>query len=185
MSTSIFEPKETKVIQQNVLDLLASMSQPFREHLMHSFMWTEEKLNDYLQKDLTLSGPELKDAYSHLDSLLSRIESFAVDKSTKSFPTYDHWVDTEYRQYKASLTEDREDIARLVDEGGVVNPGPTSPVDTMANDSLAHYNQVKSDFELVQHRSDEAIALMQLPSFKVLKRLAEKMNQMIRDDIKK
>jgi hypothetical protein len=183
MEKVILEASETKKMQRDVLALFAAMDHDFRQHLMDSFMWSEETLSDYLQHERSLSGDILQDAYSHLESLLARIESYAGEKADKPFLNYDEWIDKEYEQYKASLSEDREDISRLMDEGGVVAPGPTSPVDTMADDTLPHYNHLKSEFEKVQLRSNAAIALMQSPHFKSLRIQADQINGMIQHAI--
>lgn len=183
MCPTLFEYKDTKQVETYVRELFKAMTPAFREHLMHSFMWTEDKLDKYLQREGTLRGDELKDAYSHLESLLARIESFSTDKPKKKFPTYDEWVDKEYRKYKAERSEDIEDIQRLMDEGGVVAPGKTSPVDTMANDSLAHYNHLKSEYEILVSRSKEASKLMLSPSYKGLQAQAETMQRAIMAEI--
>lgn len=183
MCPTLFEYKDTKQVETYVRELFKAMTPAFREHLMHSFMWTEDKLDKYLQRDGSLKGDELKDAYSHLESLLARIESFSADKPKKAFPTYDEWVDKEYRKYKAERSEDIEDIQRLMDEGGVVSPGKTSPVDTMANDSLAHYNHLKSEYETLVSRSKEAGKLMLSPPYKGLQVQAETMQRAIMAEI--
>ena len=183
MNATAFSQEDTKKIQDNVRTLFDAMSPKFREHLMHSFMWTQDKLEAYLTHDGALQGDELKDAYSHLESLLARIESFAAEKSQKEFPSYDQWIDEEYQKYKSERKEDREDIERLMGEGGVVAPGKTSPVDTMANDTLSHYNHLKSEFDTVQHRSKEAIALMQSPPYQFLQAQVQVMSRVIMDGI--
>lgn len=184
MKPILFQPKDTKQLQYNVRELFAQMTPDFRDYLMHSFLWSQDKLEEYLSRNVELSGAELRDAYSHLDSLLSRIESFAVEHSAKEFPSYEQWVDEEYQKYKSSLQEDKEDIERLMDEGGVVAPGKTSPVDTMANDSLSHYNHVKEEFDKVQKRSNEAIAMMRSPQYIDLKKQADEMSAAIISGIK-
>lgn len=184
MGSHVLDLQETKKLQSDVRALFGAMSPKFRDDLMHTFMWSEEKLQEYLNREVSLQGDNLKDAYSHLESLLARIESWAADKSQKEFPTYDHWIDDEYRKYKEERREDTEDIERLIGEGGVVSPGKTSPIDTMANDSLSHYNHLKAEFDEVQHRSNEAIALMQSPQFVSLRNQADEMCKLIVDDIK-
>ncbi len=184
MNPLLFKPNDTKQLQYNVRELFAQMTPGFRDHLMHSFLWSQDKLEQYLRRDIILSGDELKDAYSHLESLLSRIESFAAEKTDQDFPSYEKWVDEEYHKYKSSLAEDKEDIERLMDEGGVVSPGKTSPVDTMANDSLSHYNHLKSEFDKTQKRSHEASALMRSPQYINLQKQAEEMSVAIVSGIK-
>jgi hypothetical protein len=186
MSSSVyFTVDDTKKIQNNVRELLNAMPQEFREHLMHSFLWSEDKLNAYLNREMTLNGDQLKDAYSHVESFLARIESYAAEKSAKPFPEYDEWVEKEYKNYRASLTEDRDDIERLMDEGGVVAPGKTSPVDTMANDTLSHYNHLRSEHEKTQKRSQDALRLMQSPYYKSLKNQALEMCKVIMESMHK
>lgn len=183
MKQAILDASETKIMQLEVLALFAAMDSDFRQQLMESFMWTEETLGDYLHQEKSLSGDALKEAYSHLESLLARIESYAAYKADPFFPTYDEWVDQEYQQYKASLAEDREDISRLVDEGGLVEPCPASPVDTMADDTLAHYNQLKLEFEKAKAQRMAALMLMQSSHFKNLRRKADEINGMIQHAI--
>jgi hypothetical protein len=183
MSSHVLDLKDTKKLQSDVRALMTAMSPRFREHLMHSFMWSEDKLEEYLSRETALEGDKLKDAYSHLESLLARIESFGADISKHPFPTYDKWIDEEYQKYKTERSEDREDIERLIGEGGVVSPGKTSPMDTMENDSLSHYNHLKSEFDEVQDRSREAIALMQLPQFISLRNRADEMCKLIMNGI--
>lgn len=183
MCPTMFEYKDTKQVETYVRELFRAMTPEFREHLMNSFLWTEDKLDKYLQREGSLRGDELKDAYSHLESLLARIESFSAEKPKKAFPSYDEWVDKEYRKYKTERSEDIEDIERLVDEGGVVSPGKTSPVDTMANDSLSHYNHLKSEYEIVVSRSNEASKLMLSPPYKELQVQAETMQRAIMAEI--
>lgn len=179
MKPILFQPKDTKQLQYNVRELFAQMTPDFRDYLMHSFLWSQDKLETFLNSNVELSGDELQDAYSHLDSLLSRIESFAAEHSDKEFPSYEHWVDQEYEKYKSSLQEDKEDIERLMDEGGVVAPGKTSPVDTMANDSLSHYNHVKEEFDKKQKRGNEAVAMMRSPAYINLQKQAAEMSEAI------
>jgi len=179
MCPTLFERKDTKLLQNNVRELFNSMSQEFREHLMRSFMWTEDKLEEYLNKNSALEGDQLREAYSHLESLLARIESFACEKSKESFPTYDEWVDEEYQKYKVEHREDVEDIERLMDEGGVVAPGKTSPVDTMDNDSLSYFNHLKTEFDIKQKRSIEADKLVRTSQYKNLQAQAAEMHAMI------
>jgi len=186
MSSSVhFTVDDTKKVQNNVRELLDAMPAEFREHLMHSFLWSKEKLDAYLSREMELDDDQLKDAYSHVESFLARIESYAAEKAPKPFPAYDEWVENEYKNYRASLTEDRDDIERLMDEGGVVAPGKTSPVDTMENDSLSHYNHLKSEHEKTQKRSEEALALMQLSYFKSLKNQALEMCKVIMESMHK
>ncbi|HTM63145.1 MAG TPA: hypothetical protein VL360_01435 [Gammaproteobacteria bacterium] len=184
MCPTLFESRETKVMQNNVRELFAAMTPEFREHLMRSFMWTEDKLEDYLGRDKSLGGDDLKDAYSHLESLLARIESFACEKSSESFPTYDEWVDEEYQKYKTEHREDVEEIHRLVGEGGVYSPGKTSPIDTMDNDSLSYFNQMKTEFDIKQKRSIEADELVRTPQYKNLQAQAAMMHEMILESVK-
>lgn len=184
MCPTLFNQEQTKKVRNNVRELFSNMTPEFREHLMHSFMWTQDKLEEYLRRDGSLQGDELKDAYSHLESLLARIESFASEKSKTEFPSYEQWVDDEYQKYKEEHWEDHEDIERLMDEGGVVAPGKTSPMETMANDSLSHYNFQKSEHDASEHRSKEAIALMQSPAYKSLLFQAGTMHDTIMDGIK-
>jgi len=184
MKPILFQPKDTKQLQYNVRELLAQLTPNFRDYLMHSFVWSEDKLEEFLTRNVELSGDELRDAYSHLDSLLSRIESFAAEHSAKEFPSYEHWVDQEYQKYKSSLQEDKEDIERLMDEGGVVAPGKTSPVDAMANDSLSHYNHVKEEFDKKQKRSKEAVVIMRSPAYINLQKQAAAMSEAIIGGIK-
>lgn len=183
MCPTLFSKEQNKLVQNHVRELFAAMTPEFRDHLMRSFMWTEDKLDEYLRREDTLQGDNLKDAYSHLESLLARIESYAAEKCGKEFPSYEVWVDEEYRKYKEEHWEDHEDIERLMGEGGVVAPGKTSPMDTMANDSLSHYNHLKSEHDACEHRSKEAIALMQLPAYKSLLTQAGTMHDMIMDGI--
>lgn len=185
MTTNLFEIQDTKAIQADVRALFQAMSPEFREHLMHSFLWSKDKFEDYLSREVKLEGETLKDAYSHLESLLARIESFADEQQKHDFPSYDKWVDEEYKKYKTSASEDHEDIERLMDEGGVVAPGKTSPVDTMENDSLAHYNHLKAEFEKTRTRCIEAIALMELPQYSNLEMQAKRMNKAIIHDLHK
>tara|TARA_R110000868_G_scaffold33489_6_gene121503 strand:- start:872 stop:1435 length:564 start_codon:yes stop_codon:yes gene_type:complete len=170
-----FNADDTKEIQGEVRALFAEMSHEFRETLMHSFLWTAETLDQYLSRDLQLEGDMLKDAYSHLESVLARIEGYACEKSTKDFPTYEQWVASEYEAYKSSLSEGKEDIERLIGEGGVVAPGKTSPVDTMEDDTLAHYNFLHAEFKKTEKRSIEATALLTSPHFLALQKQAMKM----------
>ncbi len=186
MSASlIFTVDDTKKIQNDVRELLHVMPAEFREHLMHSFLWSQEKLEAYLSREMVLDGDNLKDAYSHLESLIARIESYAADASPKSFPSYEEWVEDEYKKYRAALTEDKEDIERLMSEGGVVAPGQTSPVDTMEDDTLAHYNHLRHSFDKQQKLANEAIALMQSPQYKDLKKHALEMCKVIMVSIHK
>jgi hypothetical protein len=186
MTTNLFEIPDTKAIQADVRALFKAMSPEFREHLMHSFLWSKDKFEDYLSREVKLEGETLKDAFSHLESLLARIESFADEQQQKhDFPSYDKWVDEEYKKYKTSAFEDHEDIERLMDEGGVVAPGKTSPVDTMENDSLAHYNHLKAEFEKNRKRCMEAIALMELPSYINLEMQAKRMSKAIIQELPK
>lgn len=170
-----FGHDDTEKIRQEVRQLFDAMSNDFRLHLMHSFMWTQEILEQYLGRDIVLSGNELKDAYSHLESLLARIEGYANEKPERAFPSYEQWVATEYKSYKASLREDKQEIERLIGEGGVVNAGVTSPVDVMANDSLAYYNHLKAEHDSAEIRSREAIALMKSSPYLNLQKYASKM----------
>jgi hypothetical protein len=177
---------DTKSIQNDVRELLQAMPDDFREHLMHSFLWKQDTLEAYLNRDATLEGDRLKDAYSHLESLLARIESFACDDQTQPFPSYDEWVTTEYLEYKAARREDKEDIERLIDEGGVTVPAEKpAPVDTMANDSLAFYNHLKEEAEKKAQRGREATTLMQSPQYQNLQRQADKMCKVIMHSIYK
>lgn len=178
-----FSAADTKKIQGEVRSLFDSMSDGFREHLMHSLFLSQDKLKEYLVRDIELEGDVLKDAFSHLESLLSRIEAYAEEKQSAPFMTYDEWVDKEYEAYKEALKNDVEDIERLVGEGGVVNPGKTGPVDVMANDSVSHYNHLKKEYEAVQARSDEAIRLIHSAEYKLLKAEADKMEQVILNGI--
>ncbi len=146
---------------------------------MQSFLWTQENLEHYLSREMLLEGNVLKDAYSHLESLLARIEGFAAEKPTREFPGYDEWVNEEYHAYKQSLREDKEDIERLMDEGGVVSPGKTSPVDIMEDDSLAHYNHLKTEHEKAVHRSKEATVIMASAPFHNLQRYSTRMYHVI------
>lgn len=184
MDTSItFSKDDTRKMQMEVRTLFDAMSGDFKHHLMKSFMWSQENLESYLSRDVLLKGNILKDAYSHLESLLERIESYASD-SNKPFPSYEEWVNKEYQNYKASLREDKEDIERLIGEGGVVSPGKTSPVDTMEDDTLAHYNQLKIDHEHHEARGKEAVKLMQMPAYRHLKDYLDQMSDIIMNDIK-
>lgn len=182
-SPSQFAQSDTHKIQNEVRLLFAAMSNDFREHLMKSFLWTQENLENYLSREMMLEGNMLKDAYSHLESLLARIEGYASEKPEKPFPSYEDWVNQEYRSYKASLREDKEDIERLMDEGGVVSPGKTSPVDTMEDDTLAHYNHLKSEHKLAEIRSHEASKLMHSAPYQHLQKYAGKMCKVIMDSI--
>lgn len=184
MCPTLFTKEQTKKMSNNVRELFAAMTPQFREKLMTTFAWTEDKLEEYLRRDVSLQGDELKNAYSHLESLLARIEGFAAAKSKNEFPGYEAWIDEEYRKYKEEHWEDHEEIERLMDEGGVVAPGKTSPAETMANDSLQHYNHVKDEYEAGQKLSNEAIKLMQLPSYKNLLTQADTMHETIRQGIK-
>ena len=178
-----FSQEDTHNIQNEVRQLFQSMTDEFREHLMQSFLWTQENLEHYLSREMMLEGNVLKDAYSHLESLLARIEGFAAEKPSREFPVYDQWVNEEYHQYKQSLREDKEDIERLVDEGGVVSPGKVSPVDTMEDDSLAHYNHLKTEHEKAERRSKEAVKLMASAPYRNLKRYETHMYQVIMEGI--
>jgi len=178
-----FAQDDTHKIQQEVRLLFQSMSNDFRDHLMKSFLWTQDNLENYLSREMLLEGNPLKDAYSHLESLLARIEGYASEKPSTPFPGYEEWVNHEYRTYKTSLREDKEDIERLMDEGGVVSPGKTSPVDTMEDDTLAHYNQRKSEHEQCEIRSLEANKLMHSAHYKQLQKYASKMCKAIMDSI--
>jgi hypothetical protein len=173
--TLSFNQDETKKIQDEVRNLFLAMPDDLREHVLKSFLWTQDVLENYLSRDIALEGNELKEAYSHLESLLARIEGLANEKPAKPFPGYEQWVTEEYKQYKTSLHEDKEDIERLMDEGGIVAPGETSPVDVMADDSLSHYNHLKSEHEKAEKRSQGAIALMRTVPFKNLQKYATKM----------
>lgn len=184
MCPTLFESKDARQVQDNVRALFKAMTPDFREHLMHSFMWTQDKLEEYLSRNKSLQGDELKDAYSHLESLLARIESFASENSKAQFPSYNQWVKDEFEKYETEHSEDYEDIERLMDEGGVVAPGKTSPAETMANDSLSHYNHLQSEFEKTQSRSKEAMKLMQLPLYKYLLAETNRIHNMIMDGIK-
>lgn len=183
MCPTLFDSNKTKQVQNNVRELFKDMTKEFRVHLMHTFMWSEDKLEEYLKKNTSLQGDELKEAYSHLESLLARIESFAAEKSAKEFPSYDEWVTQEFKKYKDEHWEDREDIERLMGEGGVVAPGPTSPMDSMANDSISHYEHQKEEFDKVQVRSKEAIGLMRSPPYQSLQQELQSMQEMIVDGI--
>lgn len=173
----------TKKIQDQVRTLFDSMSGDFREHLMHSLFLSQGKLKEYLDKNVQLEGDTLKEAFSHLESLLSRIEAYAEEKQADTFMTYDEWVDKEYEAYKEALKKDDEDIGRLMGEGGVDTPKDPEPVDVMANDSVSHYNHLKKQYEATQARSDEAIKLMHSDEYKKLKSEADKMEKMIEGDV--
>lgn len=170
-----FSQDETQKMQQEVRGLFQAMPDDLREHLMKSFLWTPDLLEQYLSREVVLAGNELKDAYSHLESLLARIEGYANEKPKNPFPSYDHWVTNEYKSYKASLREDTEEIERLIGEGGVFNPGKTSPVDVMANDSLTHYNHLKAEHDAIEKLSHEAMALMRTAPYRNLQKYATKM----------
>jgi hypothetical protein len=178
-----FNQEDTHKIQFEVRLLFASMSDEFREHLMQSFMWTQENLEHYLSREMLLEGNTLKDAYSHLESLLARIEGFAVEKPSREFPGYDEWINEEYHAYKQSLREDKEDIERLVDEGGVVSPGKISPVDVMEDDSLAHYNHLKIEHEKAERRSKDAAAIMASAPYRNLQDYSKRMYHMILESV--
>lgn len=182
-ATISFSQDETQKIQHEVRALFEAMPDDLRAHLMKSFMWTQENLEQYLSRDVMLAGNELKDAYSHLESLLARIEGYANEKPKNAFPAYDQWVTDEYKSYKASLREDTEEIERLIGEGGVVNPGETSPVDVMANDTLAHYNHLKSEHEAIEKLSHEAMALMRTTPYRNLQKYAAKMCKAIMNSV--
>ena len=184
MCPTLFESKDAKQVQNNVRALFKAMTPEFREHLMRSFMWDQDKLEEYLSRNQSLQGDELKDAFNHLESLLARIESFAAENPKKPFPSYEQWIKDEFYKYEEEHFEDHEDIERLMDEGGVVAPGKTSPAETMADDSLSYYNHLKSEHEKIQSRSSEAIALMQSPHYKELLSEADVMHNMIVDGIK-
>lgn len=173
----------TRKIQDQVRTLFDAMSSDFREHLMHSLFLSQDKLREYLDKNVELQGDVLKDAYSHLESLLSRIESYAEEKQAEPFMTYDEWVDKEYESYKEALQKDHEAIERLMGEGGVDTPKDPGPIDVMANDSVSHYNHLKKEYEATQARSDEAIKLMHSDEYKALNSEADRMGKMIGDDV--
>lgn len=182
-ATISFSQDETQKMQQEVRGLFQAMSDDLRAHLMKSFLWTPDVLEQYLSRDVILTGNELKDAYSHLESLLARIEGYANEKPQFPFPTYEHWVEDEYKSYKKSLREDTEEIERLIGEGGVFNPGKTSPVDTMENDSLAHYNQLKAEHDATEKLSIEATALMITTPYRNLQKYAAKMCKAIMNSV--
>lgn len=182
-ATISFSQDETQKIQQQVRELFQAMPEDLRVHLMKSFLWTPDVLEQYLNRDVILAGNELKDAYSHLESLLARIEGYANEKPKEPFPAYDRWVTDEFKSYKASLREDTEEIERLIGEGGVVNPGETSPVDVMANDTLAHYNHLKAEHDAMEKLSYEAIALMRTAPYINLQKYATKMCKAIMNSV--
>lgn len=165
-------------LKNEVRALFAEMSPSFKDHLMNSFLWTEAKLNAYLNRKVVLEGDELRDAYSHLESLLARIEGYAAEKTSGKFPSYEEWVKKEFHRYKVDLHEDHEDIERLMGEGGVYAPGKVSP-ETMESDTLAHYHQQEKEFKLKQDFSKEAQSLMKTETFKKLKTRATEMNSVI------
>lgn len=162
-------------IQDEVRHLFQEMSPAFKAHLMHSFLWTEEQLQAYLSTSRESTHDALKDAYSHLESLLARIESYAAEELNRQFPSYEQWVETEYHAYRATLRDDSEDISRLMDEGGVYAPGRTTP-DTMESDSMAHYRHSKKIFEDQQKLKNEALQIMKTELYQHLKIEADEMN---------
>ena len=178
-----FDKDGVRKIQDHVRSLFDAMSDKFREHLMHSLFLSHDKLEDYLEKNIELKGDALKDALSHLESLLSRIEACAEEKQRGPFMSYDEWVDKEYEAYKKALKNDIEAIQRLVGEGGAVDPDKTSPVDVMANDSVSHYNHLKTEYDAVQARSDEAIRLIHSEDYKKLKSETGRMQEAVEQDI--
>lgn|SRR3990167_7542215 len=184
MCPTLFQRDDTKKIQNNVRTLFDAMTPEFRQHLMRSFMWTEQNLEKNLSRDTSLEGDELINAFSYLESLLARIEGYAAEKSTKAFPSYDDWVKYEFQKYESEHAEDDEDIERLMGEGGVVAPGKTSPAETMENDSLSHYNHLKSEHDKIKARSDEAEKLMKSPQYAELLKQVDEMNRMIANGMK-
>ena len=184
MCPTLFQREDTRKVQDNVRTLFDAMTPDFRQHLMRSFMWTEQNLEKNLSRDTSLEGDDLKNAYSYLESLLARIEGCAAEKSTGEFPSYNQWVKSEFEKYESEHEEDHEDIERLMDEGGVVAPGKTSPAVTMENDSLSHYNHLKNEYDKKEVRSTEAMKLMKSPQYAELLKKADEMNRMIAKDCK-
>ena len=184
MCPKLFNNEEARTVQSQVRELFNAMSPEFREHLIHSFVWSPEKLNHYLNRDIELKGIELENAYNHLSSLLARIEGFSNEEYNPSFPAYEQWLTQESRVHKVMVKEDKKDIARLVGEGGDSFPkGKTSKADLSSKVEDAHYEHLRSENEKIKKRSSEAKRLMKTPQFKKLSETADAMEKVIEAEI--
>lgn len=180
MCSKLFNNEEARTVQSEVCELFNAMTPEFREQLIHSFLWSPERLNNYLNREIELKGVELENAYNHLSSLLARIKGFSLEEYLENFPAYAQWLKQESREHKVALKEDREDIARLVDEGGDSFPkGKTSQADLSSKVEDAHYEHLKSENEKIKMRSSEAKQLMKTTQFKKLSETADAMEKAI------
>lgn len=179
----LFNPKNAKAVQNDLRTLFELMSSEFRDDLMHTFSWSEDVMEKYLNREATLKGDVLKDVYSHLQSLLSRIKSFASDKSKTEFPVYENWVEGENLKCVSNFNQDKGDLSRLLNEGVGVFAGNNAVSPDITDDQHIRYDHLKTEFDKIQKRSNEAIALMDKPEYKNLQIQSDEMYRLISSGI--
>lgn len=164
----LFSKDDTHETQCNVKALFDAMSPEFRHQLMAALVAAPEKLREYLKPGLELSDTELMEASSHLESVITRIELFASDSINPSL-TFDEWVKQQEKAYS-----DSQDVARLEDEGGVVE----TPNKAGEREELkASYVVWQKDATIKHDLAKEAAKLIKLSQFGALKSELEKMQQ--------